>query len=227
MIEIGNKTSAEALSNQSTLTFAHNSDTDFLVLSVLTFDAATSSSVAGTPTATYNGVAMTYIGGATNQTGDSQDAEVAMFYLANPAQGSNDVVVSVSPSNRMSASAASFSGVDVDDIVDDSTTAFTDSGSTFTLNTTTIADDSMMVSNIMQLGNFDITNSGGQTAIHSNLRNGGQPYRMNSSYKLAGAAGAQTMGGSSHPAATIWGGISFAFKALPAGGNNALAMSNF
>ena len=99
----GNSSGGEG-TNDSTLTFAHNSTTDYLVVVAAVAHGATNHTGI---TATYNGTSMTRYNGILGGTGP-----VAIFGLANPTAGSWNVVVNYSQGGLIiRAMAQNFSNV--------------------------------------------------------------------------------------------------------------------
>lgn len=99
-VSVSNTSSGTQASGAS-LTFAHNSDTDFLVVCVGA--NVGSYSITGV---TYNGVAMTQAVAVNDGVRGA-----AIYYLISPASGSHNVVVTMGTSGQIGASAASLSGV--------------------------------------------------------------------------------------------------------------------
>lgn len=103
-VTIGNITNSTASS------FAHNNDKDFLVLLVGSID-----NELATPSidsATYNGVAMTRVAHA-----NADRRASCLFYLSNPASGSNTVAITFSSGTDGSGcTALSLTGVNENDI---------------------------------------------------------------------------------------------------------------
>lgn len=90
---------------------------------------------------TYGGVSMTKITDAAGIDGNTGD--VTVYYLANPASGTNDVVVSFSVNNGGGIQVVSYSDSKQTGIPDSGNTLSTSSGGTnIDLATTTIADNS-------------------------------------------------------------------------------------
>lgn len=98
---------------------------------------------AGAPTissVTYNGVAMT----ATSNSPNSTFQFLYVYYLANPASGTNNVVITLNSSIEIHACAASYTGAAQTGIPDAVATQTAGSGTSATLTATTIADNSWM-----------------------------------------------------------------------------------
>lgn len=104
-LTLGNKTNSLSTPTITTKTFAHNNgggSNNYLFLMVCTDDAT---SYVG---ATYNGVAMTLVA---EHTDSVYSERIAYYYLASPATGSNNVVVTfdIEPYNPVSCEAFSYS----------------------------------------------------------------------------------------------------------------------
>lgn len=95
-----------------------------------------------TPTATYNGVSMTLL----NQINVNPVAtSIYLFYLLNPATGTNNMVANYSTASGPSLQSASFTGVKQSGMPDASTTNSTISGTSLTTSLTTIGDNAWAV----------------------------------------------------------------------------------
>jgi len=100
--------------------------------------------------ATYNGVAMTLL--ETINPGNGSDRYGYLFYLSNPALGTNDIVVSASASSLISIQAVSYTGClqDVADAHNQSSSAT--SATTYNSSLTTVADNCWVVSMVACTG---------------------------------------------------------------------------
>lgn len=119
------------------------------------------SSTAGDPSATYNGVSMT------RQFKISNGTQFCLFYLANPASGTNTVAVNMgfsSGSHSRAAVAMSYTGVHQSSTIDGSNTANDASGSGVSI--TTSFANTMIVGGYAVLGTagfyeyYDLTERG-------------------------------------------------------------------
>jgi len=133
----------DAISSGSTtatsLTFSHTcTGSDRILFVGMTDDSGGSSLITGI---TYNGVALTKIGGV--QT--SGDRWSTLWYLIAPATGANNVVVTASSSSVLSGHAASYTGAKQTGQPDSNATNTISSSSSFSLTTTTVADNSWLV----------------------------------------------------------------------------------
>jgi len=118
----------------------------FLVVHVATYKSGSGDIVTGV---TYNGVSMTLLNQETAQT----EVETYMFYLANPASGSNTVSIKHPSNNYIWGIAGSYTGVDQTTPIDSSASGTT-SGSTSITSTTTV-----VASNCWLIGGFENTNN--------------------------------------------------------------------
>lgn len=122
---------------------------------------------------TYAGVAMTEFTGSPMQTGASGGRYWHMYYLVNPASGSNNVVVSVSATDGdlVNAKAMSYSGVKQTGQPDASNTGTVSSVLTQSLAVTTIADNCWLMGGFRNNGDNVVGQAG--TTIRQNNGNGG------------------------------------------------------
>lgn len=113
-IVVGNSTDlGDNGSAGATLTTAHNNNGNILFVGVVEASTNKMQSV------TYNGVAMTEL--TTSTASPVQvpgDRYIHLFYLVNPAQGSNNVVVTLTGTDFIQGLAISYSGVDTGSPID-------------------------------------------------------------------------------------------------------------
>lgn len=96
---------------------------------------------------TYNGIAMTRIGGL--QAGGSTNVWSYLYMLVAPASGANNVIISVSPDVPIKANCASYSGALQTGQPDASGTNSATTGTSLSKAITTIADNCWLVSTIV------------------------------------------------------------------------------
>ncbi len=148
----------------ATLTFSHNVSGSNKILWVGGYAGGGTDVITGI---TYNGVAMT------RAIGVSQGANgfVYLYYLAAPASGANNVIVSQSGATTIQAVACSYIGAKQTGIPGSSATAVEQVGSNATVNTTTVADNSWLVgvcwTNRTNSNGADTTIRGGVTSQFS------------------------------------------------------------
>lgn len=152
---------------------------------------------------TYNGVAMTR---AIAKVGGGNGEGTFLYYLANPATGSNNVVISFSGTCTADFGIASYSGVATSSILDGTVGVF-GSGNPVTETITTTVDNCWMVAfSGLQRGSTASTNS----TQRSGVSGGGNLFDSNGAITPAGSFSmSQT---NTNPVT----GVAFAFK--PAGG---------
>ncbi len=171
-ITVGNVTASRGPAAESTtMTFSHDSNGDFLVVCFQWFRPRTISSV------TYNGVAMTQAVYSAN-TYDS-----AIYYLASPASGANNVVVTLSGNSGITGSAISLSGVDASPL-GATANAYTASTNAPSLSVTTTKDNSIVIDSFYRNNANTMTAGAGQTEFQDNVdlvfgtEGGGASYEM-------------------------------------------------
>jgi len=166
-------TDSDGTQNSSnTLTFSHTCTGEGLVLIVSVGwwenpDAART--VSGV---TYNGVSMTSAVSQTTGTPDTARG-TEIFYLAIPAIGANDVVVTMSSTtDAIQGNAASFTGCDVDDPIGDTT-----AGTALSIVVDTDRDNSFVVDNVQNLdancASISLTVGASQTQMANQCANSG------------------------------------------------------
>lgn len=193
-ITFGTPTTSTSGSDGTTNTFAHTSDGNPLIV-----DVALHGNYTAGITATYNGVSMT------QKYEKFQDTYfcVARFYLASPASGSNNVVVTWSNSAGFAISAMNISGADAP--VNSNT-----AGGSSTTPSVNISSDasSVVVDSAMQRGTGTFTVGASQTELVNVTNSGGSRVRLCVSYETGSAT--TTMSWSSSVNDT-WatGGLSF------------------
>ncbi len=156
---------------------------------------------------TYNGVSLTRADFI-----DSGDETVEMWYLVDPATGSNDVVVDLPSSVRFSYSIIDIYGADTSDPIDSTGKA---SGTSQFPSTaiTTITDDTLITDGIC-LGARSITADGTQTELWNSEA---QPFfNQGGSYKTFASAGATAMDWDFDSASTDYAHLVVAIAANPA-----------
>ena len=161
---------------------------------------------------TYNGVSMTKLADST-QVGQT----MTLWYLINPATGTNNVVTSFTGTQDWQVLSASYTGVKQTGFPDASDATQTSSGSGITFNLTTVADNSWIFSMIR--GNLD-----GPATASTNVtdRSSGTRYFSAGDTNAAQTpAGSKSMAWTQPRAQTNWGIIaSFApFTTSAANGN--------
>lgn len=178
-IAVDATSSGQITSAGTTLTISHTCTGSDLVLvvSVITSAGSDPSSV------TYNSVAMTKAVGDTTTT--------SIWYLANPATGANNVVVTHGSSVKMGAGCISFTGANTSAPIGVTGTATaTDTNPTKTV--TTIYRNSYLLDATFVNGNPTTTPDGSQT-LFCDLYNTGDNYRQEASRKQIITAGSATM----------------------------------
>jgi hypothetical protein len=93
---------------------------------------------------TYNGVALTKVSAGAGVAANGRTAN--LWYLASPATGTNDLVITFSVSERTWGAVSSYTGADTTTPEDTSAVGTTPSGTTITNSITTTADDVMLYS---------------------------------------------------------------------------------
>jgi hypothetical protein len=135
--------SSGSVNPATTLTVAHTCTGSNRVLLVGLSTNNTTDIVTGV---TYNGVSMTKL---KTQVGSSGNFYSYLFYLQNPASGTNNIVATASSSSLMGAINASFTGADQVASPDSSASGTaTGAGTTVSATTTVIAADSMLFGHV-------------------------------------------------------------------------------
>lgn len=124
------------------------------------------------PTATYNGVSMTQISN-TVTVSPSGLGDMYMFYLANPATGSNNVVVSYLSTGILGVNGVSLSYTGASQTgIPDSSNSGNGSGTSFSVSTTVVASNCWVVAmlsdssaNIIATAPFVLRNGNGEVEI--------------------------------------------------------------
>lgn len=180
-IAVDTNTVAEEEAGATSKTFSHTCTGSNLVLVV-----ATVSSGSADPTGvTYNGVAMTKavgLGAALN---------TSLWYLANPATGAHNVVVTYAASTKFGVCSTSFTGCNTDSPLGITGTATGTSG-TASCTVTSQKNNSVMVDSTFVNGVPTITQGASQTLV-MNAQNAGDNFTELSSYKATTTAGSVTM----------------------------------
>lgn len=148
-IAFDNATSGTFGANVASKTLSHtvNSNSNgILFVGVAMSGAVTTDIVTGI---TYNGVSMTKVADGLGHTGNLGD--VTVYYLLAPASGANNVIVSFSPNNGGAVQVISYTGAKQSGQPDSSAVRSNGGAGSFTLATTTVADNSWAV----LFGQFD------------------------------------------------------------------------
>lgn len=153
-LAIGNKTQSNANPNGTTQTLAHNQNTGSNIGLLVVVTMSNSVDFSG---CTYGGVAMTL---ARNTLFSAESQRQAAYYLANPATGSNNIVVSFTGSqfNSTSIFAVSFTGADGIDTSNSNTSVSTPNSQSLTIVTNSVIYTSGISSNAQNTG-YDIGGS--------------------------------------------------------------------
>lgn len=193
-------TGGGAVDGSTTLTFAFTNTAG----TFLTVGASASQTISGI---TYNGVAMT-------QAVASADNKTKIFYLASPATGSNNVVVTASTTANILASVVSMTGVAAASFLGNTGTDSAASGANPTYAFTTGTDNSVFID--MQVcgtnanGGAQITATGtGHTKVRSGQQN--DLSRMGG-YTETTTAGSYTIGWAFAGANDSYSGVNAEFK---------------
>lgn len=132
--------------------------------------------------ATYNSVSMGLVG--KTHSGAGTNSWVYLFYLANPASGTHDIVVSGSTSDTVVVLGTSYTGASQGSL-DNSTTATT-SGTSLTTNITTVADNCWTIL-AAQSDNDGLTPGTGSNLVNSGVNTTTRTYDSNGVITPAGA----------------------------------------
>ncbi|HSH14598.1 MAG TPA: hypothetical protein VLD18_01095 [Verrucomicrobiae bacterium] len=193
-------TSAEAASATG-ITFSHtvSSGSNLALVVGLTY-RDNAGAAPSTVTATYNGVSMTLLGhtGRVNQVG------AAIWCLANPATGPNDVVITIDQTvDLLRGGAIGFTGVDQTTPCEAGNTA-TGASLTPTITITTVTDNSWVVDSLYsKSGNATVTGSG-QVERWNGTVNAGADDTGGSTFGPKTPAGAHSMDWSNNGESTNW-----------------------
>ena len=134
---------------------------------------------------TYNGVAMTKVAAVNKQTND----EMSLWYLINPATGSNNVVMTTSSAaSNMGSCCASYTGASQSGGIDSSNSGTANPNTTLTVSTTTIADNCWVVGTA-STGSATLTLSTGFGATRATLA----AYKCGDSNAVKSPAGSYSM----------------------------------
>lgn len=153
-LAIGNKTQSNQNPNGTTQTLAHNQNTGSNRGLLVVVTMSNSVDFSG---CTYGGVAMTLV---RNTLFSAESQRQAAYYLANPATGSNNIVVSFTGSqfNSTSIFAVSFTGADGIDTSNSNTSVSTPNSQSLTISDNSIIYASGISSNAQNTG-YDIGGS--------------------------------------------------------------------
>ena len=177
-------TSSSAATDQAvtSLTFSHTvsgSGTDrFLLVTVGTVEGAQS-----VTSVTYGGIALTQIGGITENAGK---VRVELWYLKAPAAGTADVVVNIAGATSMSAGATTFIGVD--QTTPYSAASFAEGGGGAVDLTIASAPGELVVDGVVGQAVTSFSAGGGQTELWSERIGNTPKDPWNASSTEAGAA---------------------------------------
>lgn len=139
MINFDTFTSGNATGTSSTIAHTCSGNNRLLVVGVGT--DASGDVITGV---TYNGVAMTLVD--KQQMAGAATRYAYLFYLLNPDSGTNDIVISASPSHNIRSDHASYTGVKQTGQPDASSKATNASTTDLTNSTTVVLPDSWIVS---------------------------------------------------------------------------------
>lgn len=141
MIQIDSTTATTVTSSTTTKTFSHTCSGSNRILWVVT---GTHTSVASFSGVTYAGVAMTK---SIELTNDGANGRIALWYLRTPQEGANNVVVTISATDLISAGAVSFTGVDQNKVpsITNSSTTYPSGVTSYTLSATATENDNLAV----------------------------------------------------------------------------------
>ena len=149
--------STVAATTGTSLTFAHTTTgTDRMIFANYHSDTG-SDLITGI---TYNSVSMTQVGSSIRV---PSDRYMGMYFLRNPASGSNNVVLTGSSSAAIRASAISFTGVFQSGAIDSSNTGTNSSQTGISVSTTSVADNAWTML-------FAKDNNGGVTYAGETMR---------------------------------------------------------
>jgi hypothetical protein len=184
--------SVASVVNQSaggTTSLAHTVGSGATVLIVSLQIWNNGSTAAGASGVTYNGVSMTK---ATNQTGSTGTATgffyVEQWYLASPATGTNNIIVTVgTKTDKLGIAGVSFTGSDTTTPIDVSSKTFGTTG-TYTQSLTTTAAGEYLVDSMCHLSANNPTSNTG-TLILNSATSGTSTA---SQYKIASSAGSNS-----------------------------------
>jgi hypothetical protein len=202
-----------SLSKQSgvgvtSLTYSFNNVAgNFLVVAILT-----ELTLADIVSVTYNGVTMT---NASSQAGETTRT-LWLYYLASPATGANNVVITVSPADNITAWTTSYTGVNTSSPQDTASGVTNASTNTLTYSPTTGTDNDWAVAMVRGAGGT-VTGNTNLTALF-----GADSFRMLDSAGSIGAAGAKTISADGAGGPALMYGAFMTFKpggATPIGGN--------
>lgn len=145
----------DGAANTDTLTISHTSTGSNLIMFVCPFSSNYGSQTDVVTGVTYNGVSLTRINTAVMPTSDDR---VYLYYLAGPATGTHNVVISANSGNAgrtLSGNVATYSGASQTGIPDAQTTTNGSAITSLTGTLTTVADNTWLVG----CGRNDITNT--------------------------------------------------------------------
>lgn len=182
-IAIDTTSNAQEASGATSKTFSHTCSGSNRVLVVSVIASAT-----GDPSGvTYNSVALT------KAVSSNTPFNTSIWYLANPATGANNIVVSFGSSTKFGVGAISLTGCNTDSplgITGSSEESFGDTRAIVTV--TSQKNNSYLIDAMAVNGNPTVTLGGSQTSIVSQ-HNAGDNYREHASYKAATTAGSFDM----------------------------------
>lgn len=182
-IAVDTTSNAQEASGATSKTFSHtcSGSNRVLVVSVMSSGSTDPSGV------TYNSVALT------KAVSNASPFNCSIWYLASPATGANNIVVSFAASTKFGVGAVSFTGANIDSPLGITGSNEDGTGSTTaSVTVTTQKNNSYLVDAAAINGNPTITLGGSQTSIVSQ-HNGGDNYDEYASYKATTTAGSATM----------------------------------
>jgi len=153
---------------------------------------------------TYGGVAMTNIASATDP--HDSDYVVSLWILANPASGSNNVTVSMSPNGTLKAGSASYTGAAHANQPDASNTNTTTGQTSITTSVTTVKDKCWTI----LACSTNMANSSPGSGSHGRIDNDSalKIYDSNGEKTPAGSTSMTVTGQNSGDAATVMASFS-------------------
>jgi len=139
-------------------------------------------------TATYNGVSMTRLTFGSDASGSNKNA---LFYLVNPASGSNTVSVTRTGGANMSIVGSAYSGVDTSDPIDDYVFNAGVNSTTFTSSAVTVSDaDNWLVASFRRTDNYTFST----TTLSLRIRNAATVFEeIWDSNAVVGSTGSKTV----------------------------------
>ena len=165
---------------------------------------------------TYAGTAMTLIDSSQNGT----DLTAYLFYLIAPSTGANNVVISAGSSGVIGGHASSYKGAKQSGVPDSTAKNTVNNNATYSISTTTVADNSWVVGYARESAGRLMTASAG-TTMRAEVDDGHGKHMFDSGGAVT-PAGVKTLGGTIANAAN-WAGVVASFAPAVAASTN----SNF